>query len=572
MSTAQKKRSRSGCWTCRKRHQKCDETKPSCANCRIRGVQCGGYDVRLADFTARKGGFDGQMVSRIRRLGRHDESRDRKTPRKEETKSELPAETDPKQYEPEEPSSDRGGTSPTFSVLSLVGVSRDADMCPGGPSVTAKGPSPRVYMADKGDAGQQTCDAGSSAFGFEMHGVAEHDSLGKDADGSPSEHLQEASITSDISPQASYDTVLFDSESLAFHIDVSSFFSLEGALPTETADGDACLDSTALDASDPAGSDVSEFLATDSPAVDEEYQPLFDILSKSSLPQTPSDPFEQYLFAHYLGTLSYRLYPVAKAQNPYHAVYARLAMRSDPVRDAILFASALHLSKLGRLPVFAVQPYRETMRESFRKAIVADDDDESLAATIILTIVFDSIGTGLESWGTNLVGCRRLLQRVLSSSKAFRPELECMIMLYNWAAIMSQTIVKDIQSPDVLEQLVCINDVTVASPDPCGALQTVEGANGQSQWWHNLPDYQMYVLLREATELSRTLDRLRSEPNQSTKEVFQLMPCIFDLVERVKSWRPANSALGEAHTSSIGTSTTSGDRGCSVTSTTSSVK
>lgn len=54
----------SGCCTCRKRHQKCDETKPACWNCRLRGVECGGYGIKLTEFTAHSG-RDGQMVSKM---------------------------------------------------------------------------------------------------------------------------------------------------------------------------------------------------------------------------------------------------------------------------------------------------------------------------------------------------------------------------------------------------------------------------------------------------------------------------------------------------------------------------
>lgn len=53
-----------GCCTCRKRHQKCDETKPACWNCRLRGVECGGYGIKLTEFTAHSG-RDGQMVSKM---------------------------------------------------------------------------------------------------------------------------------------------------------------------------------------------------------------------------------------------------------------------------------------------------------------------------------------------------------------------------------------------------------------------------------------------------------------------------------------------------------------------------
>lgn len=54
-----------------------------------------------------------------------------------------------------------------------------------------------------------------------------------------------------------------------------------------------------------------------------------------------------------------------------------------------MFASAFHLANLGRLPKFAIQPYRQAMREAFRKALSAEDDIEGLAATALLSVVFD---------------------------------------------------------------------------------------------------------------------------------------------------------------------------------------
>lgn len=41
------KRTRTGCWTCRKRGKKCDETRPGCNNCTALSLQCAGYATRL---------------------------------------------------------------------------------------------------------------------------------------------------------------------------------------------------------------------------------------------------------------------------------------------------------------------------------------------------------------------------------------------------------------------------------------------------------------------------------------------------------------------------------------------
>lgn len=40
-------RSRNGCATCKRRHRKCDETKPSCQECKRNKLECGGYALKL---------------------------------------------------------------------------------------------------------------------------------------------------------------------------------------------------------------------------------------------------------------------------------------------------------------------------------------------------------------------------------------------------------------------------------------------------------------------------------------------------------------------------------------------
>jgi hypothetical protein len=54
-----------------------------------------------------------------------------------------------------------------------------------------------------------------------------------------------------------------------------------------------------------------------------------------------------------------------------------------------MLASAFHLSKLGKLPAFAVKPYRMAMQRSFRDALKTQSDEWSLGATVLLSIVFD---------------------------------------------------------------------------------------------------------------------------------------------------------------------------------------
>jgi hypothetical protein len=40
-------RSFKGCWTCKKKRIQCDEVRPSCQRCSLRGITCEGYEIRL---------------------------------------------------------------------------------------------------------------------------------------------------------------------------------------------------------------------------------------------------------------------------------------------------------------------------------------------------------------------------------------------------------------------------------------------------------------------------------------------------------------------------------------------
>jgi hypothetical protein len=88
--------------------------------------------------------------------------------------------------------------------------------------------------------------------------------------------------------------------------------------------------------------------------------------------------------------LAPRLLPVVESyRNPYLVVYGRLSQESQPLRNSILFASALHLSKLGALPNDAIKTCRADMRDSFRNALHDPEEAWGLGATVLLSIVFD---------------------------------------------------------------------------------------------------------------------------------------------------------------------------------------
>ncbi|PYI07171.1 hypothetical protein BO78DRAFT_444405 [Aspergillus sclerotiicarbonarius CBS 121057] len=413
------KRSRSGCWTCRRRHQKCDERKPACWNCRLRGVECGGYGIALGDFTAYSG-RKGQMVSRIRRDG--------------------PADGDP---------ADRNGQP-------QINIANDVLVHPVSPSQTSESVSP----------------------------------------GDP--------VTS------------FDCSSLAIIPDVIQTWPGEDNRVVEQDQG---------------------------------LSPQMAMFINELAPRTPpSDPFDQRLYSHYMDILALRLYPVKLDQNPYRVVYGTLATESRPLHKAILFASALHLSKLGQLPNFAIKPYRVAMRDSFRDALTREDESWALGATVLLSVIFDVIGTGLDSWSSKLIGCRRLLERaLLKSSGQVHAGLRCVLLQYNWAVTMGRTLVKGILPAAVFEELKCIDGASSALDR---VVEDIQMASHQSHWWDNLPDYRMHLFLREATEYSITVDRLKATPN-SMDELLELMPHVTELINKIRNWQSDVSAVDPEYMNSI---------------------
>lgn len=56
-----RRRSHHGCWTCKQKRRRCDNTRPECQNCKRLGLQCEGYEVRLRWGTgiASRGRFTG---------------------------------------------------------------------------------------------------------------------------------------------------------------------------------------------------------------------------------------------------------------------------------------------------------------------------------------------------------------------------------------------------------------------------------------------------------------------------------------------------------------------------------
>jgi hypothetical protein len=104
-----------------------------------------------------------------------------------------------------------------------------------------------------------------------------------------------------------------------------------------------------------------------------------------------------------INTLSLSLYPVEPVRNPYRKVYGSLAIESKPLLDTILFASGLHLSKLGHLKNDTLKSFRMEIKSSFREALKKGRGFWALGLTVMLSIIFDvRYCSFLEVSGTNL--------------------------------------------------------------------------------------------------------------------------------------------------------------------------
>ncbi|PCD27177.1 hypothetical protein AU210_013591 [Fusarium oxysporum f. sp. radicis-cucumerinum] len=274
---------------------------------------------------------------------------------------------------------------------------------------------------------------------------------------------------------------------------------------------------------------------------------LSRISGTPSVPSSIPDPFDDYLFCHYMQNLSLCLYPMRPDCNPYRDIYGDLAVRSHPLRNTILFASASHLVNLGRLPKFALQPYRKAMRVAFREGIAIETDLEGLAATALLSVVFDVIDTGLDTWSTRLLGCRRLLRNAIDKSNGTNGRfLQCMIVQYNWAATMSRTLLRDVVSQEILDEIGTVIQV----PGPDMEVESTQGARIQSLWWHNLPDHTMHLMFREVTDLAAQVHQMKASRN-SVDDTLKLMAQAGELVRSLENWTPDVSMVDLEYTDSV---------------------
>ncbi|KAF5668324.1 hypothetical protein FDENT_11940 [Fusarium denticulatum] len=334
-----------------------------------------------------------------------------------------------------------------------------------------------------------------------------------------------AACSTEVSDPQNHITVAFASSSVETEATV---------LPAHCAPGDFFVDDTIIDSWLPL-EDSNDEEASDV-RVTAGSETINHILSRindtPTLPSSIPDPFDDYLSMTDIQNLSLCLYPMRPDCNPYRDIYGDLAVSSRSLRSTILFAAASHLVNLGRLPKFALQPYRKAMRVAFREGIAIETDLEGLAATALLSVVFDVIDTGLDTWN-----------KLNGTSGRF---LQCMVVQYNWAATMSRTLLRDVVSQEILDEIGTVINV----PGPDTKAERKQGARIQSLWWHNLPDHAMHLMFREVTDLEAQVHQMKSSGNP-VDDTLKLMAHAGELVRRLENWTPDVSMVDQEHTASV---------------------
>ncbi|OJJ05533.1 hypothetical protein ASPVEDRAFT_45060 [Aspergillus versicolor CBS 583.65] len=523
-------RSRKGCATCRERRQKCDETKPTCLNCRSRGIECGGYAIRLTDFNHYEG-YDGQMVCK---MIRGDESGKpprpgRRTKRRKVRTTLFGDDSDaPVQRTP------RLSDCSNLESSSPKPQSQASEEIIGSPESN----DPLFLLKAPRDANSARTHRGSQIT----------------SDSSPQAAADDPLLWPDVPLPVASDLLFPQHEDLLMDISCSS--SLQGLLsptlwPEDLAPTMSTRPGLSTIFNEPLGAQSSTYDSNIALSVveprsspgDNTNHPFGDLVppevDQCVLNSTPSDPraFDNYLFKHFVDVLAPSLHPLNPDRNPYTVVYATLAGSCQVLYNAILSASADHLVYLGQLPVWATGPYRRAMQDSFQRAIGASNMSRSTAAAMLLCIAAEVVGSGMGVWSTKLGGAHKLLASTMRG-EGVPSEMKFLWLQYTWMSVIGRTlwIPGRSQMPPT--------DLQPPGQDLELDLQLAEE---QERWFGNMPDYSMVIFLRTASNLVRKLNQVASQPNpvQATQ---RLLPDIADLINQVRAWRPQRCSANDPYT------------------------
>ncbi|KAI8649008.1 hypothetical protein NCS55_01474200 [Fusarium keratoplasticum] len=538
------RRSRGGCWTCRQRRRKCDETKPACNVCQNRNLSCGGYEIRLSEFHAADG-HSGQMKCKILRgsspsgpLSLRSMRQSRQTMAAHPPRT-LRAKQDSLKVTPDA-SAEPSGRQDEASHLDLMNGTTPSN----GeiePSITREAES--LPMLDGPVSDENTVSAlavvtsESLPYSEPSHGqLRTWHSLpldsrsGLDAQDLLGLHL---SPPADLSPSA---LIGFDLDFLGPNNMEIENLRENGSMETINTDqvthGTHHLDVDVLQ---------------DGFALTEEDRPELptseNANSRASLsaqptqgPQLDSFDFNSLLLQHFFNVLAPNFCPAHPHHNPYTTVYGTLAFVFRPLRNAVLKAAALHLHHSGQLTLDLSTRFHDHATASAKGAGSTALQGVPKAATIMLSILCEIIGSSSRGWISKLIQARELLAGS-NFHDEHAPELQFLRLHFNWMVAISWSMRSSVVPSGEMLQLKFIAE----DERPKNRL-----SRDQVDWFCNLPDYRLSAIFWDATRLSR---RLYNEVAQNSHISQQLMPDVADLIHRINIYYPGSSDATSSHSS-----------------------
>lgn len=88
-----------------------------------------------------------------------------------------------------------------------------------------------------------------------------------------------------------------------------------------------------------------------------------------------------------MNILAPSLWPMNEKCNPFKDVYGTIAKISQPLCNAVMLASVVHLTSTNLFPPVLAKSYRDLLQKSFQDALQSEEHDAGLAATLLLSTV-----------------------------------------------------------------------------------------------------------------------------------------------------------------------------------------
>ncbi|KAL2670225.1 hypothetical protein Neosp_014692 [[Neocosmospora] mangrovei] len=216
--------------------------------------------------------------------------------------------------------------------------------------------------------------------------------------------------------------------------------------------------------------------------------------------------------------------------------YGTLAFVFRPLRNAVLKAAALHLYHSGQLTLDLSTRFHDHTTASAKGAGSTALQRVPKAATIMLSILCEIMGSSSRDWISKLIRARELLA-TSNFHDEDAPELRFLRLHFNWMVAISWSMRSSMIPSGEMLQLKFIAE----DERPKNRL-----SRDQVDWFCNLPDHRLSAIFWDATRLSR---RLYNEVAQNSYISQQLMPDVADLIHRTNLYYPSSSDATSSHSS-----------------------